>query len=67
MIGYVLMYKRNGELLRDKEGIIISFDKEPSVYNKSKFTVISSNQEEINELIFNENLNKDNGLFDENN
>jgi len=65
-MGYVLVYKDSGKIVRDKDNIILSFDKEPSTYNKNKFKIASLLQEEINEMIFNEILNED-GLFNENN
>ncbi len=58
---YILTMMTSGQLVRDQFGNIIVFNSAPSTA-LSKYNILAISSEEINEIIYNENLNKENGI-----
>jgi hypothetical protein len=63
---YVLLSKDTKKILRDNKGTPIGFKSLPELLSDKAFTIGVMYEEDLNNLIYNENLNKD-GLLDENN
>jgi hypothetical protein len=56
---YVLTMMTTGQLIRDQFGHIMVFNSAPSTALSTKYSILAISSEEINEIIYNENLNKD--------
>ena len=66
MTVYLIKQINSGAVLRDEDGAIIVFIEKPSL-RSSKYQNIDFDLDQIDEIIYNENLNKPDGLFNENN
>jgi hypothetical protein len=66
MTVYLIKQINSGAVLRDEDGAIIVFIEKPS-FRSSKYQSIDFDLDQIDEIIYNENLNKPDGLFNENN
>jgi hypothetical protein len=58
MILYVLIAKDSGDIIRDQKGNILVFCDAPKTRSIS-YNILAIREEEINEIIYNENLDKD--------
>jgi len=57
-IAYVLTIKETGHIVRNQYGNILVFSETPKMYSL-RYNILAIKEEEINEIIYNENLNKD--------
>lgn len=58
MIVYTLIDKETGSVVRDQNRNIIIFEVAPKP-KSSRYNILAIPNDEINEIIYNENLNKD--------
>ncbi len=66
MTVYLVKQINSGAVLRDEDGAIIVFLEKP-ILRSSKYQSIDFDLDQIDEIMYNENLNKPDGLLNENN